>query len=57
MLVMFSMMKDASPVDLKYILTITLDYIQSVAMHGIMRQLTWTQGLEVILNTSFEAEP
>ena len=50
-------LKGASALDRKFILSILLDIVPNVQTHHIVRNLSWSQGIEALLNSSFAAEP
>jgi len=54
---LFNALKGASNIDRKFILSILLDVISNAQMYQIVKSLSWTQGLETLLNSSFAAEP
>ena len=54
---LFNSMKDASGLDRKFLLSILLDIVQNVRTHQIIKSLSWSQGIEVLLQACFENEP
>ena len=54
---LFGALGSGSDLDRKFILSILVDIITNAQMHQIIKSLSWTQGLEKLLNTSFASEP
>ena len=53
---LFSSLQTGSSNDKKFVLAILLDFVQNIQSHEIIRNLAWTQGVEVLLNSSFATE-
>ena len=54
---MFASLKEANGLDKKFILSILLDIMSNLSSHKIIKSLSWSQGMELLINTCFNAEP
>lgn len=52
----FKSLQEGSAIDKKFVLSVLYDFVHNSRTHEIVRSLSWTQGIEVLLNTSLATE-